>query len=134
MKFEELVSYWIETAEKDYVTMLNLYESEDYHWALFIGHLVLEKLLKAYYVKTKKEHAPRVPDLLRLGNLCGLEISEEMADYLDEITAFNINARYPDLKQEFYKKCTKEFASHSLKKIEEVRAWLNDILKITADE
>ncbi len=62
----------------------------DYHWALFMGHLVLEKLLKVCYVKITKEHAPRVHDLLRLANLCQLEIDNEMADNLDTITTFNI--------------------------------------------
>ena len=114
--------------------MCNLYKSGDYHWALFLGHLVLEKLLKACYVKTTGSHAPRVHDLLRLASLCNLEIDEETADYLDTITTFNINARYPDLKQEFYKKCTKDFATENIKKIEEVRVWLNDILRIMPDK
>lgn len=59
MDSEELAKYWMETAEKDYITMRNLYETGDYHWALFMGHLVLEKLLKACYVKMMEEHAPR---------------------------------------------------------------------------
>ncbi len=102
--------------------------------ALLIGHLVLEKLLKACYVKTTEEHAPRVHDLLRLANLCQLEFDDEMADKLDAITTFNINARYPDLKQAFYKKCTEEFTSKNIMKIEEVRAWLNDILQTMSEE
>lgn len=134
MNFKELTEYWIDTAEKDYVTMYNLYKSEDYHWALFMGHLVLEKLLKACYVKIMEEHAPRVHDLLRLANLCKLEFDDEMADYLDIITTFNINARYPDLKQAFYKKCTQEFAVQNITKIEEVRAWLNEILQTTPEK
>ncbi|MDI9421796.1 MAG: HEPN domain-containing protein [Bacillota bacterium] len=134
MDSEELAKYWMETAEKDYITMRNLYETGDYHWALFMGHLVLEKLLKACYVKMMEEHAPRVHDLLRLANLCKLEFGDEMADYLDMITTFNINARYPDLKQAFYKKCTQEFADQNITKIEEVRAWLNDVLQITPEK
>ena len=134
MNSRELTEYWIDTAEKDYVTMHNLYKSGDYHWALFMGHLVLEKLLKACYVKTTEEHAPRVHDLLRLANLCQLEFDDEMADKLDAITTFNINARYPDLKQVFYKKCTEEFTSKNIMKIEEVRAWLNDILQTMSEE
>ncbi len=134
MEFEKLADYWIETAEKDYVTMHNLCKSEDYLWALFLGHLVLEKLLKACYVKTARNHAPRIHDLLRLASLCNLEINDDIADYLDTITIFNINARYPDLKQEFYKGCTKEFAAENIKKIEEVRTWLNDILRTTPNK
>lgn len=28
----------------DYNTMLNLFKSKDYHWNLFVGHLVIEEL------------------------------------------------------------------------------------------
>jgi HEPN domain-containing protein len=42
---EQLVGYWIGTSDDDYKTMENLFNSKDYHWSLFIGHLVLEKLL-----------------------------------------------------------------------------------------
>ena len=47
----ELIKYWEETSDKDYITMQHLYNSGDYHWSLFIGHIVIEKLLKACYVK-----------------------------------------------------------------------------------
>ena len=40
MTQEELVFYWRESALKDYGTMEHLFASKDYHWALFIGHLV----------------------------------------------------------------------------------------------
>lgn len=33
--------------------MDHLFEKRDYHWALFIGHLVLEKMLKALYDKIR---------------------------------------------------------------------------------
>ena len=48
---EKIVGYWIETSDDDYKTMVNLFRTKEYHWALFIGHLVLEKLLKAGVVK-----------------------------------------------------------------------------------
>lgn len=35
--------------------MHNLYKVGEYHWALFVGHLVIEKLLKAIYVEKKVE-------------------------------------------------------------------------------
>lgn len=47
MEKDELIKYWIKTSEKDYSTMMHLYQSEDYHWSLFMGHLVIEKPLKA---------------------------------------------------------------------------------------
>lgn len=31
MSQDDIVNYWVETANLDYQTMLNLYESRDYH-------------------------------------------------------------------------------------------------------
>ena len=38
---EKIYNHWITTSDKDFGTMLNLYNSKDYHWALFIGHIVV---------------------------------------------------------------------------------------------
>ncbi len=124
----EIVQYWISTADNDYKTMLNLYKCEDYHWSLFIGHLVIEKLLKAIYVKDVDTNPPKIHDLLRLAEKTTLELTEEKRDLLDLITTFNISTRYPDYKQSFYKKCTNQFASENIKKIKELRTWLLSIL------
>ena len=40
--------------------MNHLYVSGDYMWSLIIGHLVIEKLLKAYYIRTKDENYPMI--------------------------------------------------------------------------
>ena len=54
--------------------MRNLMESVDYNWAMFIGHLVVEKQLKAVYVKIHKKHAIHGHDLLRLASSLGLDL------------------------------------------------------------
>jgi HEPN domain-containing protein len=46
MTKEEKVNYWIEVAEKDWRVMEHLFEKGDYPYALFFGHLTIEKLLK----------------------------------------------------------------------------------------
>ena len=53
---EKVVQHWKESSDKDYRTMQNLLKSGDYSWALFLGHLVLEKLLKAHYVNNLEKH------------------------------------------------------------------------------
>ena len=50
MDKEDIISFWIESSDKDYRTMLHLFESGDYMWSLFVGHLVIEKLLKAFFI------------------------------------------------------------------------------------
>ena len=47
---EKIIQYWKESSNQDFKTMQNLFKSNDFSWGLFIGHLVLEKLLKAHYV------------------------------------------------------------------------------------
>jgi len=91
---------------------------------LCFRHLVLEKLLKAHYVKNQRKHAIFTHDLLRLATNAGLTIDEETEDWLDDISTFNINARYDTYKQDFYKLCTREFANLWSERIEKIRLWL----------
>ncbi|WP_369427803.1 HEPN domain-containing protein [Membranihabitans maritimus] len=46
-----MINYWIESSDRDFETMIHLYEKKEYHWSLFIGHLVIKRLLKALIVK-----------------------------------------------------------------------------------
>ena len=124
MTHEEALRFWLDSAEDNHRSMENMFHAGEYMWSLFIGHLVLEKLLKALHVKTKGAEIPRTHDLLRLAMLCGLQPTEEQKDALQLITLFNIESRYEDYKRDFYGKCTKEFAEASIAKIEEIRLWL----------
>jgi len=126
---KEIIGYWIGTADSDYSTMTNLYESEDYHWSLFMGHLVIEKLIKAVYIINIGNNPPKTHDLLRLADKALIETSKEQKDLLDLLTTFNISARYPDYKHSFYKKCTHKFIIENIKKIKELRTWLLSIVE-----
>ncbi|MFO7723398.1 MAG: HEPN domain-containing protein [Bacteroidales bacterium] len=122
--FNRIVKHWTETSEDDFKTMLSLYDSKSYSWSLFLGHISIEKLLKALYVKHKNEHAPFTHNLFRLAELIGLEMSDEYADWLDEITSFNINARYDDYKKEFFHLCTHEYTKIWIERIKIIRSWI----------
>jgi len=128
MEKSALIEYWIKSSDKDYQAMIHLWEKGDFTWALFIGHLVIEKLLKAVYVKKTSENAPFIHDLFRLAEKCGLPLDEGQKDLLDTITTFNIRARYDDYKMEFYKKCTPEFTGKWIYFIKEFRKWIRDDL------
>lgn len=121
---EKVIGYWKESSDLNFATMKNLIKSRDYSWALFIGHLVIEKLLKAHYVKAQKKHAIFTHDLLRLASKCELDVSAEFEEWLDDISTFNLNARYDNYKQDFFKRCTKEFTELWIQRIEKIRSWL----------
>ena len=124
LNIRKIIDHWRESSDKDYQTMINLFRSGDYNWALFLGHLVIEKLLKALYVKRRETHAIIGHDLLRLASEMDLKLTEEQEDWFDRLTTFNINARYDSYKQEFYRLCTKEFAEEWKLVIETLREWL----------
>lgn len=121
---DKIVQHWIDSAEQNYSTMQNLINSKDYSWALFLGHLMIEKLLKAIYVKKYQLHAIFTHDLLRLANKIQLNLTDEQQEWLDRITTFNLNTRYDNYKQDFYKLCNEKFTDEWVLKIEKLRQWL----------
>ncbi|HOX75384.1 MAG TPA: HEPN domain-containing protein [Bacteroidales bacterium] len=128
INIEKTYNHWIVTSDKDFNTMIHLYDSKDYHWSLFIGHIVIERLMKACIVRKTGLHAPLTHDLTKLANLSGLQFTEEYLDWLDTITTFNINARYDSYKEAFYKKCTFDFTIEWIEKIKILRLWIKQKL------
>lgn len=124
MRKEEIVRYWVESSDADFGAMESLFTNGHYVWALFVGHLVIEKLLKALYVKRVDVQVPRSHNLLAMAEKTGLELDTEQKLSLDEITGFNIRARYPDFKMRFFNKATHAFTEERLEKIKEFRKWL----------
>ncbi len=129
MTKHEKVNYWIKSAENDWKVAGHLFEKGDYPYALFFGHLTIEKLLKAIVVNKLDEAPPFTHRLNYLAEIAELIISSEQLELLEIITDFNLEARYPDEKFYFYKKCTREFTESNLKKIEEIKEWLQQQLQ-----
>ncbi len=70
MTQEEHIKYWLDSADHDFETANTLFSSGKYDWCLFICHLVLEKLIKAFYVKNNDNKIPpKTHNLVRLVQL-----------------------------------------------------------------
>ena len=128
MNKADLITYWVESSDRDFLTMQHLFEKKDYTWALFIGHLVIEKLLKAYYVKNVDNGPPFIHNLVRLAEKSDLDLNEDQKDFLVTVTAFNIRARYDDYKLAFYKTCTKRYTEKWIEEIRGFRKWIKEQL------
>lgn len=96
---EKTIRYWLEGAAYDLETGKSLLESKRFPYALFFGHLAIEKALKALVVKESGEHAPYSHSLVILAKKANIELTEDMIDDLAEYTVFNIETRYPDEKK-----------------------------------
>jgi HEPN domain-containing protein len=116
--------YWLESAAYDLETGKTLLRSKKYPYALFFGHLAIEKVLKAVVVKQTCNHAPYSHSLVMLAQKTALDIPEAILDQLAEFMEFHTEARYPDVKMDFYQKCTKEFAKEKFGEIKRVYTWL----------
>lgn len=121
---DRIINHWIESSEKDFKAMIDLYQTQNNNWALFMGHLVIEKLLKAVYVKSKGEFPPMIHDLRRICEKADIELDLSHQILLDSISRFNINARYDDYKQSFYQLCTDSFTEEWIDKIKDCRLWI----------
>lgn len=129
MTKDSKILYWLKTAESDLTTAEKLFLSEDYHWCLFIGHLVIEKILKAIYTQNNADTPPKMHDLVKLSKLAKVNLNDERILFYNRINDFNIEARYPDEKLSFYKIATKDFAEYNLNLIKEEFLWLKSLLK-----
>ncbi len=117
-------SYWLSQSDNDLPVAESMLEKGYYTWSLFIGHLVLEKILKAVYVSEHQKIAPRIHDLVKLAKSTSLNLNDDQLVFLSEVSDFNMEGRYPDEKNQFARKCTREFAADYLRRIKEMRLWL----------
>lgn len=121
---EKQAEYLLTQSDNDLPVAESLLEKGHYTWCLFVGHLVLEKILKAIYVREHQKIAPIIHDLVKIAKATSLNLSDAQLVFLSEVSDFNMEGRYPDEKNQFALKCDREFASNYLRRIKEMRAWL----------
>lgn len=124
----DLMEYWFKSADEDYDTMLYMKAGKKNIWCLFMGHLVIKKLLKGLYAKNnpKDPIAPKIHNLILLSQKANLEVPTEIREKIQTINTFNISARYDDYKRTFDEKCTDDYTSEQVKNVEEVRKWVKE--------
>ena len=125
----KIIRYWIDSSDEDYETMITLYDNKRLSWSMFLGHLMIEKLLKALYVKINNEYPPYLHNLLRLTERCGLTLNVEQQLFFATVTAFNINARYDDYKMSFQKTCTPDFCAFWMEQLKIQRLWIKTLVE-----
>jgi len=110
MSNEKMIKNWLLKAENDIATANDLYKSKHYDWCLFIWHLAIEKALKARILSLNKPII-YVHDLNRLAKETDIIFNQEQVRNMNEITSFNLEARYDDYRFSFYKKANKEYTN-----------------------
>jgi HEPN domain-containing protein len=109
-KIDELINYWVSNSQEKLKTLKQLYSAKRYADALYYGHMIMEMILKALAVQTIGKPVARTHNLKFLVELAGLDLEAKEVQLIVRANEFNMEARYPSEKLEFYKLCTKSYA------------------------
>ncbi len=122
---EQHIDYWKREANRNWDTALYLKEGKQHVMALFMLHLVIEKLMKAHWVKDNVDNQPpRSHDLQYLHNQTDLDMAAGDYDYLAIVNQWNIDTRYPDYKEKIYSIATVSYLETQIERVSSVKAWL----------
>ena len=112
----------MKAAENDWASVQNIYMAKEYIYALFFAHLVLEKLLKAHFVKDNSENPPpKIHHLVYLISKTKLSFTVEETNFLNLINQFQLEGRYLDYKFELIKKYKAVETKNILKQVNVIR-------------
>ena len=126
---EKLIDYWVRSAEYDLEVSESLYEKSRFHYSLFFGHLAIEKILKALFVKKKSIHAPFSHSLTYLVEKAGIEIQQERLERLAGFMDFYIEGRYPGDLDDIFRKYNPTLTREKREEVKEMFAWLKEKLQ-----
>ena len=122
MTQKQVITYWYESAARNRIAAEDNFKLGHHDWCLFLWQLTLEKVLKGIITK-KGITPPPTHNLKKLLIISGIR-AEKFHDLLDEISSFNLEARYDDYKQSFYQKADVKFTQKWKNHCEEIYQWL----------
>lgn len=92
---DKQVGYWKGGAREDLGVAELLLERRRTRYALFFGHLALERSLKALVTRVTRDIPPRTHDLVRLAALARVSLSPDQDEVLQDMQQYNLEGRYP---------------------------------------
>lgn len=93
---QKQIAYWIDGAEDDLITAGLLIKEKRALHGLFFCHLVIEKAIKAHYVKVVGDVAPRSHNLIYLSEKAELIYDDDTQIFLGILMKYQLQGRYPD--------------------------------------
>ena len=124
------VAYWIDIADYDLETADAMFITKRWLYVAFMCHQAIEKTLKAYWCGTMPESPPYTHNHMRLADGCGIyeKMSDEQKDFLDTITNYNIEARYPEDKETLARTLTPQACRQMIDETRHLIQWIKDEL------
>jgi HEPN domain-containing protein len=121
MTKQDHIAHWLNTATEDEITMNLLYKDGRYTHCLFFGHLYIEKIYKAIWIKNNKGNTPPyIHNLIRI--LQGIEVglSDEQYLFMEILNKYQLSGRYADYTNDLKKRTSKELTMLYINRINEL--------------
>jgi HEPN domain-containing protein len=130
MTREEKVKYWHDIANYDLGTAEAMHQTGRWLYVAFMCHQVIEKTLKAHWCATRDDEPPNHK---RLADGCGLyqQMSTEQREFIETITNYNIEARYPEDKDALARTLTPQACRQIIDETKQLQQWIEGHLPVT---
>lgn len=124
------VAYWTDIADYDIGTAESLFKARRWLYVAFMCHQAIEKTLKAYWCGTREDDPPYIHNHKRLASGCGLyeQMSEEQHKFIENVTNYNIEARYPEDKDALYRQLSKQACRQMIDETKQLMQWIQEKL------
>ena len=125
------VEYWLNLCDEDVLNAKAMINGKRFLGAGYFCHQIAEKALKAVVSHNTGESPPRTHKLLKLADQAGLldELSEEHLFLLKGLVPLQVEARYPEYKEQIAKTLNDEKCRELLKESEEFLCWIKKKLE-----
>lgn len=90
------VKEWLDQAEYDLDTAKSLYRSHRYIYAVFMCHLSIEKVLKAFVVIQTGKAPPKTHNLISLIKHGNVILTDEQVKFTSRLSLAGVITRYPE--------------------------------------
>jgi HEPN domain-containing protein len=124
--------YWIKLADYDIETARAMLKSGRYLYVGFMCHQTVEKALKGVIARccAEGEIPPKIHDLSKLSIRAGIldSMTEEQQNFIEDLNPLNIEARYPEYKDEIAAGLTDENCKELITGAEELLCWIKEQL------
>ena len=117
---------WIALSDYDLETARHMLASGRFLYVIFMCHLALEKMLKAYFTEVTHSIPPKIHDLIYLIKKSELALPQAYLEFIGKINNASVLTRYPEDLQRIIAQYPESVACDYLERTEEVLKWLRE--------
>ena len=127
------IAYWLDIADYDLDTAEAMHQTGRWLYVAFMCHQVIEKTLKAYWCATRDDDPPYTHNHKRLADGCGLyqQLTTDQREFIETVTNYNIEARYPEDKEELARTLTPQACRQIIDETKQLQQWIKEHLPET---